>query len=57
MGMELVKNGSLQALLKKDGKFNDTDAAKIMKSVLLAVSYIHDKGIIHRDLKLANILI
>ena len=55
--MELVKNGSLQALLKKDGKFNDTDAAKIMKSVLLAVSYIHDKGIIHRDLKLANILI
>lgn len=28
-----------------------------MNSVLSAVSYIHDKNVIHRDLKLANILI
>lgn len=55
--MELVECGSLQALLKKDGNLSDTEASTIMKSVLNAVSYIHDKGIIHRDLKLANILI
>lgn len=28
-----------------------------MRSIVDAVSYIHDKGIIHRDLKVANILV
>jgi serine/threonine protein kinase len=28
-----------------------------MKSITEAVAYIHDKGVIHRDLKLANILL
>ena len=57
MGMELVLGGSLKSLLSNQGKLSDTQASKIMKSVLSAVSYIHEKGVIHRDLKLANILI
>ena len=28
-----------------------------MQEILSAVSYIHEKGVIHRDLKTANILI
>lgn len=28
-----------------------------MKSITEAVAYIHEKGVIHRDLKLANILL
>lgn len=36
---------------------SDIDAATIMKSITEAVAYIHDKGVIHRDLKLANILL
>jgi len=28
-----------------------------MRSIMKAVSYIHEKGIIHRDLKTANILV
>ena len=28
-----------------------------MRKIVDAVSYIHDKGIIHRDLKTANILV
>jgi serine/threonine protein kinase len=57
MGMELVKCGSLQQYIKANGKQTDIEASKIMNSVLSALSYIHDKNVIHRDLKLANILI
>ena len=57
MGMELVKCGSLQQYIKNNGKLPDIEASKIMNSVLSALSYIHDKNVIHRDLKLANILI
>ena len=44
-------------IVRDDSKLSDIDAAKIMKSITEAVSYIHEKGVIHRDLKLANILI
>ena len=57
MGMELVKCGSIAQLIKTNGKMSDIDSSKIMNSILSAVSYIHDKNVIHRDLKLANILI
>ena len=57
MGMEFVKCGSLQQYIKTNGKLSDIDASKVMGSVLSAVSYIHDKNVIHRDLKTANILI
>ena len=33
------------------------EAAKIMKCIISAVAYIHEKAVIHRDLKTANILI
>jgi serine/threonine protein kinase len=36
---------------------SDVEASKIMQEILSAVSYIHEKGVIHRDLKTANILI
>ena len=61
MGMELVKWGSLKQYIKQNSvdkvKIPDKDAAHIMRSIMKAVSYIHERGIIHRDLKTANILI
>ena len=38
-------------------KLSDIDAVTIMKSITEAVAYIHEKGVIHRDPKLANILL
>jgi serine/threonine protein kinase len=60
--MELVKGGSLQEIFeerkgKQDPPFTTKEAASIMKSLLEAVNYIHQKNIVHRDLKLDNLLV
>lgn len=61
MGMELVKWGSLKQYIKQNNadkvKIPDNDVAHIMRNIIKAVTYIHERGIIHRDLKTANILI
>jgi len=54
--MELVKAGTLEALLKSR-KLEEAECVCIMKQILEGLHYIHNKGVIHRDLKLQNILI
>ena len=51
--MELIEGGTLKDLIEsKKGKgFADDEASSIMKSILSAVRYMHDKGFIHRDIK------
>lgn len=61
--MELVRDGSLTDLLRKrrkerkDQPFSHEEASVIMKCLLEAMSYIHQRGIVHRDLKLDNLLV
>ena len=38
------------------GKINEKDTKSIVKQILQGVSYLHDHNIIHRDLKLSNIM-
>jgi calcium/calmodulin-dependent protein kinase I len=61
MGMEIVKYGTLQKLISdkfaNGGRITDFEGGKIMQTICRAVVYIHDKGVIHRDLKTANILL
>uniref|UniRef100_A0A060TA49 non-specific serine/threonine protein kinase n=1 Tax=Blastobotrys adeninivorans TaxID=409370 RepID=A0A060TA49_BLAAD len=54
--MDLCAGGSVRTLLKA-GRFEERYTAVIMREVLLALSYIHKEGIIHRDIKAANILV
>ena len=39
------------------GVFSEPEAAYLTKQVLEGVAYLHSKGIVHRDLKLENILL
>ena len=58
---ELLPQGNLLEVLdkmkKKGHTFTERDVANIIYQLTLAVNYIHASGIIHRDLKLENIMV
>lgn len=54
---ELCQGGELFDKLASEKNFTEKKAAEIMKQVLSAVTYCHERKIIHRDLKLENILL
>lgn len=49
--------GSLWNMIEKFGKLNDVLIRKFTTQVLLGLQYLHYHGIIHRDIKGANILV
>lgn len=58
MVMECMAGGELLGRLEEqqDKRFGEDEAADILWQCLLAVNYMHEKGIAHRDLKLQNFL-
>jgi len=55
--LELCRNGELRSYLKSTGKLVDKEARSFMKQIVEGVIYLHKQGIMHRDLKLANLLL
>lgn len=57
--MELCKNGEIYQYLRNrhDTGLPEAETRKIFKEIVQAVAYLHEHGIIHRDLKLSNILL
>jgi serine/threonine protein kinase len=55
--MEYVEGGSLLRILKKYEKFSETIVAVYISQVLEGLVYLHDQGVVHRDIKGANILV
>ena len=55
--MEYICAGDLLSYIKKRSKLTETIAKFIFKQIILALQYIHNHNIVHRDIKLDNILI
>ena len=54
--LEFCENGSLHSVCKKFGKFPEPLVGLFMSQVLQGLLYLHEQGVIHRDIKGANIL-
>lgn len=55
--MELVDGPTLRAVMDERGPFEITEAAAIGEKIARALNYAHDHGLVHRDVKPANILL
>ncbi|XP_032497335.1 serine/threonine-protein kinase 33 isoform X2 [Phocoena sinus] len=55
--MELCEDGELKEILDRKGHFSENETRWIIRSLASAIAYLHNKGIVHRDLKLENIMV
>ncbi|THH10770.1 hypothetical protein EW146_g8267 [Bondarzewia mesenterica] len=54
---ELCSGGELFDYITEKGRLSEDETRIIFGQLCLAVNYVHEKGIVHRDLKLENVLL
>lgn len=56
--MEWIKGKNFEQLIFEEGKtFSERESFEVLLQVLQVVKVIHEKGIVHRDLRIPNILL
>lgn len=54
--MERLEGGEVFGRLAEVGRFTEPAAAHAARQVLQALAYLHDCGVVHRDIKLENLM-
>ena len=55
--LEYVPGGSVTALLRNYGAFEEPLVKNFVRQILKGLAYLHEKDVIHRDIKGGNILV
>jgi streptogramin lyase len=57
LAMRLVEGRDLRAMIGSEGRMEPTEVARIVSAVAAALDAAHARGLVHRDVKPANVLI
>lgn len=57
MVMEFAGGGDLLHFIKRRGRMEESDAKFIFKQIVYGLAHIHCRSVMHRDIKLDNILL
>lgn len=55
--MEYLENGSLEELIRRRGRLSVHESVALIREIAEGLNYAHGKGVLHCDLKPANILL
>ena len=55
--LEYISGGSIGSCLRKHGKFEESLVSSLTRQTLCGLAYLHESGVLHRDLKADNILL
>jgi mitogen-activated protein kinase kinase kinase len=55
--LEYVPGGSIASCLAKTGKFEDPLVRFFTRQILMGLAYLHNRNVLHRDIKAGNILL
>lgn len=57
IAMELLLGETLRAKVERQGRLSAREVAELFSPICDAIATLHDAGIVHRDLKLCNVLL
>ena len=55
--MEYIERGSLEALLNRESRLRPSEAVTLFREIAIGLLHAHAKGVLHCDLKPANVLL